>query len=455
MARYKYQFFRHFAPFPAIVEVDTYGTAVDTPQAGCYNHADNRRHTAMGFRTYNHQRDRDAVHRIWREIGWMEEGQEECVDLFLSAARAWVADIGGSPECFVGTIPGTVRHLEDDLSLGIVGAVTTSRIARKQKIASRLTAHAVASLAADGALVSGLGMFEQGYYNRLGFGTGSYESWISFDPADLLVSSDPRVPCRITKDDWQAVHASRMARHRGHGSCNVLSPDTTRGEMMRDKTAFGLGYYDGPKGELTHFVWIKPEDVGHGPYNVLAMCWQTGDQFLELLGLLKSLGDQVHVVRVCEPAGIQLQDLLRQPMKSREVRKKSKFESFHHSIAYWQMRILDLPGCMARTHLPCADLRFNVRLHDPIETLIDGSAPWRGISGDYIVTLGQDSSAVRGEKLSLPTLKASVGAFTRMWLGVRPATGLSITDQLSGPAELLRDLDRAFLLPRPHPGWDF
>ena len=36
------------------------------------------------------------------------------------------------------------------------------------------------------------------------------------------------------------------------------------------------------------------------------------------------------------------------------------------------------------------------------------------------------------ESVGLPTLTATVSAFTRMWLGVRPATGLTITDDLQG-----------------------
>ena len=408
----------------------------------------------MQFRPYDHERDRDAVQRIWREIGWLEEGQEEGMDLFLSAGRVSVAEIDGSAECLVATIPGTIRYLEEDLPLSIVGGVTTSRIARKQRLAGRLTAHAIAADAADGALVSGLGMFEQGYYNKLGFGTGSYENWIAFDPSDLTVSAGFRVPRRITKDDWAAVHASRMARLRGHGSCNVIPPELTQSEMMRDKKNFGLGYYDGPGGELTHFLWINAKEINNGPYDVLCAVWQNGDQLLELMALLRSLGDQVYLIRMGEPPGIQFQDLLRTPLKRREVSKQSKLECFSRSDAYWQVRILDLTGCLARTHLPCADLRFNLRLDDSIESLLDANAPWRGTGGEYIVTLGPDSSAVRGEKLSLPTLKASVNAFSRMWLGVRPATGLAITDALSGPPELLRDLDRALLLPQPHLGWD-
>ena len=52
-------------------------------------------------------------------------------------------------------------------------------------------------------------------------------------------------------------------------------------------------------------------------------------------------------------------------------------------------------------------------------------------------------------------LDASVSAFTRLWLGALPATSLAITDDLSGPADLLQDLDRAFRLPQPHFDWSF
>ena len=119
-----------------------------------------------------------------------------------------------------------------------------------------------------------------------------------------------------------------------------------------------------------------------------------------------------------------------------------------------QVRILDLPGCLSKTRLPCADLRFNLRLTDPIGSLLDDDAPWRGVGGEYVVTLGRESGAVSGANPSLPTLSASVNAFTRVWLGVQPATGLAITDDLSGPPELIRALDHALLLPTPYLGWD-
>jgi hypothetical protein len=69
--------------------------------------------------------------------------------------------------------------------------------------------------------------------------------------------------------------------------------------------------------------------------------------------------------------------------------------------------------------------------------------------------LGEYSSARRGTEAGLPTLRATVNAFTRLWLGVRPASGLAVTDQLDGPADLLARLDRLLRLPVPCPDWDY
>ena len=65
------------------------------------------------------------------------------------------------------------------------------------------------------------------------------------------------------------------------------------------------------------------------------------------------------------------------------------------------------------------------------------------------------AGAAAGTDPSLPILAASVNAFTRLWLGVGPATGLAITDDLSGPDDLLNQLDEILRLPQPKPDWDF
>ena len=52
-------------------------------------------------------------------------------------------------------------------------------------------------------------------------------------------------------------------------------------------------------------------------------------------------------------------------------------------------------------------------------------------------------------------LRASIGALSRLWFGVRPATGLAVTDDLAGPPELLEALDRALVLPPPLPELSF
>jgi hypothetical protein len=409
----------------------------------------------MQFRDYEPDRDKDDVLRIYREIGWCTKTEhEEALAGLVESGRTMVAEIDGTAECMVTTDPGTIRHGKRDLSLTGVTGVSTSRVARKRGLAGRLTACVVAEEAAAGRLVAMLGVFEQGYYNQLGFGNGGYEHWCTFDPSLLTVSVKPRIPVRLGVSDWERMHANRLRRFRRHGACNIDSPELTRADMRWGENGFGLGYTD-KGGDLTHHMWCTAKEEEHGPYSVFWMAYRTKEEFSELLGLLRSFEDQVRSVELREPPGIQLQDLLRKPFKSRQITRRSPHENRMTASAYWQVRILDLAGTMDLTSLDAEPLQFNVTLSDPIEPFLGEDAPWKGIAGDYVVEVGPKCSAAPGQDPTLPTLKASINAFTRMWLGVRPATTLAWTDDLIGPAELLDHLDRAFRLPPPSPDWEF
>jgi predicted acetyltransferase len=412
----------------------------------------------VNIRLYDPEKDFDAVHRIWSEVGWLEadsDNHKEGLRLFASDYEGLVAVIDGEAECYVATGPGTIRHSGADLPLSVVAAVTTSHIARRQGLAQKLTTQSIARDAERGALVSALGMFDQGFYDKLGYGTGGYEHWHSLDPADLRVPVKARPPQRLSKDDWELVHKSRLNRRRGHGACNIDVFAATQAEMLWASNGFGFGYPDGPDGEVTHHIWFSAKEMENGPLNAWWMAYQTPDQFLELMALISNLGDQVHLVKLREPAGIQIQDLIRQPFRRNRISKKSPYESLTRSLAYWQMRICDLEACLAATHLDTMPVRFNLDLTDPISSMLDDDAVWRGVGGRYVVELGPESSAEKGSNTELPTLKASVGAFTRLWLGVQPASGLTVTDDLNGSADLLGQLDRVFRLPVPSPDWDF
>ena len=251
------------------------------------------------------------------------------------------------------------------------------------------------------------------------------------------------------------MHNSRLNRMREHGSCNLYHVTMTRAEMEYDDDHFGLGYYDGANGELTHAFWA--EQKGElGPYPIKWITYQNQEQFLELMALLKGLGDQVRSIRIREPANIQIQDLILQPSRHHHLTKKSEFEQKFGLFGSHQWRINDLVACMKKTHLKGREsVSFNLKLTDPIEKYLPSDSEWRGISGDYLVNLGANSYAEKGQNDSLPTLTTTVNAFTRMWLGVRSATGLAITDELSAPQELLEKLDWVLNLPAPKTDWDF
>ena len=110
---------------------------------------------------------------------------------------------------------------------------------------------------------------------------------------------------------------------------------------------------------------------------------------------------------------------------------------------------------MPTTPLPTPALRFNLELTDPVADHLDADTGWHGLGGEYIVELGSQSHAAPGRDPALDTLEASVGAFSRLWFGIQPASSLAVSDRLSGPERLLEQLDTSVRLPKAHPGLDF
>lgn len=413
----------------------------------------------MDIAPFDKQRDLPAVKRIWNEVGWIGPDDETHLEDFIDESDCVVFRVEGEAECAVLCADGDLRFAQSldthqDLSMCAVTGVTTSRVARKLGAAKRLTARSLAKHGEAGMDVSVLGMFDQGFYDKVGFGTGSYQHQFEFDPSKLRIDRDFRPPKRLTGDDWQAVHIAMCSRMRGHGG-SVLSPaGMVKAEMKWTEKPIGLGYFDGPDGELSHFFWGEAKGE-HGPYSLNFVAYQNADQLFELLALMKSLGDQVGLMRMAEPPEIQFQDLLEQPFRNGRLTKGSNFAARHNTVAYWQMRILNLESCLAKTQLQAEAVRFNLEIEDPAVEFLDGTHNWAGVSGNYVVTLGNQSAAEPGSSANLPTLKTTVGAFSRMWFGVRPASSLALTDHFEAPPQLLGDLDLAVRLPHANLGWDF
>lgn len=408
----------------------------------------------MGGRPYREERDLDAVTRIWREVGWIVDDSDTHADAlrtFLSCGHTLVADIAGAAECAVHRSPGTMRLGDTDLPLCAITAVTTSHVARKQRLASALMTEALAGGYLDGAALSALGMFEQGFYDRFGFGSATYEHSLRFDPSTLRVDVPDRPPVRIGPDDAREFHQLLLRRHRGHGSVVLDPPELIIAELRWVEKPFGLGFRAGD-GRLTHALFGSRLDE-YGPYRIEWMVYEEPRQMLELLGLLRSLGDQVTTVEVPEPPEIQLQDLIREPMRqSRAASQAGRTGPLHGANAWRQLRIMDLPAVVAATACPGASLTFGIRLRDP---LADLGGAWSGIGGEYTIHLGERSDVADGIRPDVHVLDASVGALTRLLTGVRPASALALTDDFAGPGELVDALDRAIRLPPLQPGWSF
>jgi hypothetical protein len=224
-----------------------------------------------------------------------------------------------------------------------------------------------------------------------------------------------------------------------------------KGELGWQENGFGLGYYE--DGQLTHFFWADAKGE-HGPYEIGFIAYRSVDELLELLGLIRSLGDQVSSFVMCEPAHLQLQALLRQPFRNRRNTRRSEFENGHWSAAFWQVRLLDVAACMRRHRWPGEAFEFNLVLADPAARFL-AECDWQGVGGEYVVQIAGVSSAEAGSRNGLPTLRASVNTFSRLFFGIASATEQLVASDFDVSPELVAPLDAAFCLPRMSTSWDF
>jgi len=197
------------------------------------------------IRAYDAERDLDAVARIWREVGWIDDSDSNLAALktFMSGANAEVAELNGSAECMVHWSPGSMHYQNTALPLCVVTGVTTSLVGRKHGFASAMTARALDQGANAGCAVAALGMFEQGFYDRFGFGTGTYDHRFTFDPAALKVDHVPyRPPVRLGIDDSADVHEALGNRNKTHGSIVLDFPENTQAELGWADDVRCLGY---------------------------------------------------------------------------------------------------------------------------------------------------------------------------------------------------------------------
>jgi hypothetical protein len=424
--------------------------------------APSRYNPRMEPRAYDPERDFEALFRLYREAGWAKdtEREREGVATYAACGRLVVADQGGGVESFASTHLGRMLHIDSELPLSVVSGVITGQVARRRGLARRLTAEAIAADAVEHeAAVAILGIFDQGFYDRLGFGTGPYDAYAAFDPAEISVKERPLgPPVRLDADDWERVHAARLARRPVHGSIVIDDPRWTRQELLRRESIIALGFEDPENGAITHQLCAIPQGGTSGAWHVLWFTYSTPRQMRELMALLASMADQLKLIRLIEPAGLQIQSLVRRPFRRRGLSVGSQLEAASRVFAWWQARILDLEACVAATRLTGSEsLTFGLVLSDPVGEYLCAAtrARWPGVAGEWTVTLGPESRAERGVSGGLPLLKTSVGTFTRLWLGSARAADLAfLAPDLEAPPDLLARLDDVLRLPPPRPDWD-
>ena len=108
-------------------------------------------------------------------------------------------------------------------------------------------------------------------------------------------------------------------------------------------------------------------------------------------------------IRMADPPRLQLQDFLERPLTTVRTRRGGDFASDVLSHVWMQCRILDMPACIAAMHFCGEPVSFNLKLTDPIEKHVPEDCTWKGVGGNWIITLGEDSSAEQGIDEALPS----------------------------------------------------
>ncbi len=103
---------------------------------------------AMVGRPYEEERDLAAVTRMWREVGWIDDSDDQAAALrrFLGRGTPLLADVAGEAECMVHRTSGSMRYGTTDLPLCAITGVTTSHVGRRQGLASALMVETLGAL---------------------------------------------------------------------------------------------------------------------------------------------------------------------------------------------------------------------------------------------------------------------------------------------------------------------
>lgn len=411
----------------------------------------------MIIRKFKKDQDILASLCIYKEVGWVDDIQSELnqdiIASYLKDGNTNVAELNGTAEALATITPVTVKYLKKQLDASMLTGTLTSNIARQQGLATILVATSLAQEAEKGKDIAIVDFFDQGYYNRFGFGNGPYVNTVRFDPASLKVAKKHRIPSRLTLDDYQLMFNARKKRIKYHGALDFLSPLITK-LNCKEKESFGLGYFDNNGQELTHYFWGE-KNGEFGPLNINALVYQNKEQLLELLSLIKSFSDQVLCVEMKEPIEIHFQDLLEKPFRHIDTTEGSSFYNKISTASEWQIRILNLQSAIRKTKWNGEPLSFNLLLTDPIEKLCDTNFLWKGVSGEYIIHFGEKSSIKKGNDSTLLKMETDINTFSRMWFGVASCSSLYMTEDIIANEMLMEKLDTGLHMVEPHLDWSF
>ena len=400
--------------------------------------------------------DYAQVAALHKDAGWNLEldGFDEGLRFHVPDCTVRVAADDERVHSAVLGAEGQFRYLDRTLRLSAITGVLTASWARRRGYAGRLLAELLEEEQQRGAVVASLGVFDQGFYNRYGFGN------MGRDPVLVLNPSAIRVPRKVSgalgaagtrivpishRDDDE-VYAAHIRRYTGHGACTIVKRGFIQGFLRyAGEQSFGLGIAVGDR-LVAHFFGRR---VSEEHVDLFWLCADTQEYYIQLLALLRTLSDQLTQVKIVMPPDVMVYDFLERPLQWGVVHRHS-----FDDLLFWQLRVLDVVRAVEAVSIPLASpLRFVAEISDPI--VAHSPSGWRGCAGEYTMSIGLESRCVRGAEVGLSRVRMSIGAFSRFWSGAASARALACSDEFAAEDALLERLTREYCVPRPRRDCDF
>ncbi|HZG85340.1 GNAT family N-acetyltransferase [Paenibacillus sp.] len=308
-------------------------------------------------------------------------------------------------------------------AMGGIAGVATWPDYRRQGLVSRLLAHSLATMRANGQTVSFLHPFSFPFYRK--YGWELYAEYKAYDiPMALLPAAPPETArMRRAPIDWAALHPMYEAFARRYSGTLVRTEEWWNNRIFFNKK-LTAAVYENEAGEKRGYVLYEALDRKLTVHELVAL---DDAARRALWGYLRNHDSMADQVKWHAPADDALHYLLPDPRVKQEL------------VPYFMARVVDAAAFVAAYPFAAgAGAAVTLRVRDPHAAWNDGAF---ALAVDD-AGRGTLAPAAAGADADGGALSCSIGTLTAMLLGYRRPAFLHAAGMLEGPEGAAAQLER-------------